>query len=124
MPEVECACNPMNRSTRAGIVALVVAFLLHAQESAPANYRKARAAEIPALIPKLNGLAAWASGVQLFRERDRIYAFVLSLDSENAAARTGLGFKKTPDGSWTRVPDWREAKNSTEGPLPDLAARR
>src|SRR5262245_43072330 len=108
-----------------------VAFLLvlassAAGQSQPSreDYKKARLVEITALVPKLEGLIAWCVDAKLFRERDRLEALIIAVDSENAKARAALQYRRQKDGSWTRSADWKEARNSSDKPLADLAKKR
>jgi hypothetical protein len=113
----------MGRVAILALAGLVTTTLLLAQESRR-DYRKTRIDEVTALIPRLEELAGWAATEKLYRERDRINGLIVSLDGNHATARSSLQYKKKPDGTWTRPPTWREAKNASEKALPEYAQRR
>jgi hypothetical protein len=106
--------------------ALLIVASIAAAQSRPAadDYKKIRLAEVTALVPKLEELVAWSIDAKLFRERDRLNGLIVALDSENAKARAALQYRRQKDGSWTRSPDWKEARNTSDKPLAELEKKR
>lgn len=107
-----------------GIAGLIAAAAVQAQDGAAADYKKVRLDEVAALVPKIQELVAWATSEHLFRERDRLNAIIVTLDGENSAARAALQYKRKPDGSWSRPPEWKEARNDSEKALGECTTRR
>jgi hypothetical protein len=87
------------------------------------DYETGRKAAQAELVKKLEVLADWCNSKELFQERDRVWHSILSLDTNNSAARKGLRYAHNPDGSW-QEPAPREVKNRNPKALEELPAKR
>jgi hypothetical protein len=90
----------------------------------PPDYAAGRKAAMTELIKRLENLAEWCNSEELFEERDRVWRSILTLDTNDVAARKGLRYARNPDGSW-KEPAPREAKNMNRKALEEqLPAKR
>ena len=80
------------------------------------DYASGRKAAMTELIKRLEALAEWCNSEELFEERDRVWRSILTLDTNDVAARKGLRYARNPDGSW-KEPAPREAKNMNKKAL-------
>jgi hypothetical protein len=88
------------------------------------DYASGRKAAMTELIKRLEALAEWCNSEELFEERDRVWRSILTLDTNDVAARKGLRYARNPDGSW-KEPAPREAKNMNKKALDEqLPAKR
>ncbi len=122
------------------LLAVVLALPVPSSDAAPAGTGSRQAAAVRAddvaasgletriaearagLVDRLNALAAWCNGKQLFAERDRLWRRVLEIAPDDPTARKGLRYARNVDGSW-KDPAPREVKNIGKQGLDELPQR-
>lgn len=109
-------------------LSLVLLLLLAAPRPAIADEpvpecRKRHEAALAAYVTELDTLAKWCQRNGLYAVRDMVFRDLLLYDTEHAAARKRLKYKKV-DGEWVQSDRYKHPKNFKPKNLPEYKKRR